>query len=86
MSWLALHKADHTPKEVKQLIFDVVILLLKMAVLDGAEAILNTRVRAPRHSLTLGFKQEKLSVPICRQPISTSAGMSTHEMRPSLFS
>ncbi|KAI2791759.1 hypothetical protein POX_c04637 [Penicillium oxalicum] len=76
--------------EVKQPIFDIVILVLAMAIMDGAfrsnvcsvEDIFRTRVSPPRRSLKLDFKPEKHNVPICRQPVSTSSGMGTHDMKP----
>ncbi|CAG8903702.1 unnamed protein product [Penicillium egyptiacum] len=75
--------------EVKQHIF-VIILMLTMAILEDAfksnvrslEEIFRTRVSHPHRSVKLDFKQEKLNLPICRQPISTSSGMSTHGIKP----
>jgi hypothetical protein len=60
--------------EVKQPIFDIIILILAMTVLDNAfdvnihsvEDIFKTRVLSPRRSLKVKFKPEKLNVPIYR--------------------
>ncbi|KAI2748661.1 hypothetical protein DTO012A8_9872 [Penicillium roqueforti] len=76
--------------EVKQPFFDIVMLVVAMAFLDGAfesrirsiEDIFASRVEPPRYSLQLRFVKEKLNVPICRQPISTHCGISTHEIKP----
>ncbi|KAJ5993062.1 hypothetical protein N7451_008786 [Penicillium sp. IBT 35674x] len=76
--------------EVKQPIFDVIILVLAMAILDDAfesninsvEDVFKTRVLSPRRSLKVKFKPEKLNVPICRQPVSTISGMKTHSIKP----
>lgn len=76
--------------EVKQPFFDIVMLVVAMAFLDGAfeskirsiEDIFASRVESPRHSLQLRFVKEKLNLPICRQPISTHCGISTHEIKP----
>lgn len=76
--------------EVKQPFFDIAMLVVAMAFLDGAfeskirsiEGIFASRVESPRHSLQLRFVKEKLNLPICRQPISTHCGISTHEIKP----
>lgn len=76
--------------EVKESIFDIVMLVVAMAILDDAfesnirsvEEILSTRVLAPRRSLRLKFDKSKLNIPICRQPVSTAYGIRTHEMKP----
>ena len=76
--------------EVKQPVFDVIALVLAMAILDDAflpsirlvEDIFKTRVSLPRRSLKLDFKKDKLNVPICRQPVSTSSGMTTDHIKP----
>jgi hypothetical protein len=76
--------------EVKQPIFDVIVLVLTMAILDDAfladvhsvEDIFKTRVSPPRRSVRLKFKEDKLNVPICRQPVSTSSEMTTHPIKP----
>jgi hypothetical protein len=76
--------------EVKQPFFDIVALVVAMAFLDEAfesnirsmEDIYASRVEPPRHSLQLRFVKEKHNVPICRQPISTYCGISTHEIKP----
>jgi hypothetical protein len=76
--------------EVKQPVFDVIDLVLAMAILDDAflpkirsvEDIFKTRVSLPRRSLKLDFKQDKLNVPICRQPVSTLAEMTTDPIKP----
>jgi Protein of unknown function (DUF3435). len=76
--------------EVKQPVFDVIVLVLAMAILDDAllanirsvEDIFKTRVSLPRRSLRLDFKKDKLNVPICRQPVSTSSGMTTDHIKP----
>ncbi|KAJ6057049.1 hypothetical protein N7460_000323 [Penicillium canescens] len=76
--------------EVKQPFFDIVGLVVAMAFLDEAfesnirsvEDIYATRVKSPRRSLNFKFVKEKLNVPICRQPESTSCGVSTHDVKP----
>ncbi|KAJ5982359.1 hypothetical protein N7451_012459 [Penicillium sp. IBT 35674x] len=76
--------------EVKQPIFDAIILVLAMAILDDAfesnihsvEDVFQTRVLSPRRSLKVKFKPEKLNVPICRQPVSTISGMKAHSIKP----
>jgi hypothetical protein len=60
--------------KVKQPVFDVIVLMLTIAILDDAfllnirsvEDIFKTRVSLPRRSLKLDFKKDKLNVPICR--------------------
>ncbi|KAJ5111419.1 hypothetical protein N7532_001954 [Penicillium argentinense] len=77
--------------EVKQPIFDVISLVLALAILDDAfesdhirsvEDIFRTRVTLPRRSLNIRFKQKLLNVPICRQPVSTSSGMTIDDIKP----
>ncbi|CAG7936683.1 unnamed protein product [Penicillium nalgiovense] len=76
--------------EVKQPIFDVIALVLTMAILDDAfsanihsvEDVFMARVSPPRRSVRLKFKKDKLNVPICRQPDSYYSGMTTHPMKP----
>lgn len=76
--------------EVKEPAFNIIILIVIMALLDGAfkvdfrsvEDVLSKRVRAPRHSLQLKFREEKLNVPIYRQPISIAHGIRTHGIKP----
>lgn len=76
--------------EVKQPIFDVIVLVLTMAILDDAfsanihsvEDVFMARVSPPRRSVRLKFKKDKLNVPICRQPDSYYSGMTTHPMKP----
>ncbi|KAJ5605485.1 hypothetical protein N7510_008266 [Penicillium lagena] len=61
-----------------------------MALLDHAfssnirsvEDIFSNRVTPPRRSVELKFKQEMLNVPICRQPVSTAAGMTPDLCKP----
>jgi hypothetical protein len=60
--------------EVKQPIFDIIILVLVIAIIDGVfrsnvcsvEDIFRTCVSPLRRSLKLDFKLEKLNVPIYR--------------------
>lgn len=76
--------------EVKEPIFDVILLVLAMVILDDAfisdirsiQDTFSTRVRYPRRSLKMRFKPDKLNVPTCRQPISSASGMSTDGMKP----
>ncbi|KAE8397492.1 hypothetical protein BDV37DRAFT_291961 [Aspergillus pseudonomiae] len=76
--------------EVKESVFDIIILVIVMAILDDAfesnirsvEEVFSSRVLAPRRSNRLKFRKDKLNVPVCRQPISTGYGTRTHDMKP----
>ena len=71
--------------EVDDLIFDPVIRMIALAVIDDAfeaditsiEHIFRLRVRAPRRSLQLKFKKEMLGKPIFRRAESTIDGVRT---------
>lgn len=71
--------------EVDDLIFDPIILMITMAILDNAfdadvksvEDVLRTRVRAPRHSLTFDWRPECLQTPIFRQAEHCARGVQT---------
>jgi hypothetical protein len=77
--------------EVKDPVFDVIDHFLSLAILDDAfetdfirstEDIFKIRVEPPRRSLQIKFKVKVLNVPVCRQPVSTSAGMRTDAIKP----
>ena len=71
--------------EVDDLIFDPILLMIVIAILDNAfdakvtsvEDIYRTRVPAPRHSLEFKWRQKKLRTLIFRQAERTTTGIGT---------
>jgi hypothetical protein len=71
--------------EVDDLIFDLIILMIVIALLDNVffskvtsvEEIYRTRVHAPRHSLEFKWHPDKLKAPIFRQAERTGTGIET---------
>lgn len=79
------HSKIFVQSEVDDLIFDPVIRMIALVIVDNAfdaditsiEHIFQLRVRAPRKSLQLKFKKEMLGTPIFRQAESTIDGVRT---------
>lgn len=71
--------------EVDALIFDPIILMITIAILDNAfkskiktvEEILRTRVKAPRRSLEFDWDPEKMKTPIFRHAEPSVTGIQT---------
>jgi len=76
--------------EVDDLIFDAVILMVAIAVLDEAfkeevesvEDVYKIRVLPPRHSLQFNWKEDMLDTPVFRQPESVSGSIGTSKTQP----
>ena len=75
--------------EVKELIFDIIMLVIATAILDDAfesntcsvKGIFFTCVSASHCLLQLKFHKKKLNIPICQQSVSTPYSIRTHEMK-----
>ncbi|PNP56824.1 hypothetical protein THARTR1_03122 [Trichoderma harzianum] len=73
--------------EVDALIFDPIILMIIIGILDNAfdaniksvDDIYRVRVQQPRRSYEFRWKEEKMEIPIFRQAVMTAAGVRTSE-------
>ncbi len=75
--------------EVDTLIFDAIILMITIAILDdafesnikSAEQLFQTQVKKPRHSLHLKWKKSILKTPIFRQAVPSVYGVRTSDTK-----